>query len=62
VLLEDARANFVWAGERLIALLGVDDLAVIDTDDVILITKLERSPDVRRIVAALKAQGRDDLT
>ena len=44
------------------ALLGVDDLAVVDTEDVILITKLERSPDVRRLVAALKAKGRENLT
>lgn len=62
VLTEDASANLVWGGDRLVALLGVDGLAVIDTDDVILVTKLDRSPDVRQLVAALKAKGRDDLT
>ncbi len=62
VLTEEAGGNLVWGGDRLIALLGVDDLAVIDTDDVILITQLSRSSDVRRIVAALKAAGRDRLT
>ena len=62
VLAHDAGSNLVWGGERLVALLGVEDLAVIDTEDVILVTKLDRSPDVRKIVAALKAKGRDDLT
>ena len=57
----DAESNLVWASDRPIALLGVDNLAVVDTGDVILITKLDRSADVKRIVAALKASGRDDL-
>jgi mannose-1-phosphate guanylyltransferase/mannose-6-phosphate isomerase len=62
VILDDSRANLVWGGNRLIAMLGVEGLAVIDTDDVILITKLECSSDVRRIVANLKDSKRDDLT
>jgi mannose-1-phosphate guanylyltransferase len=62
VILEDAHANLIWGADRPIALLGVDDLAVIDTGDVILITKLERSPDVRKLVATLKEAGRDELT
>ena len=62
VVMEDARGNLVWGGDRLIALLGVEDLAVIDTDDVILITQLSSSSDVRRIVAGLKRAGRNRLT
>ncbi len=62
VMLVEARGNLVWGRSRLVALLGVEDLAVIDTDDVILVTKLDRSPDVRKFVAALTAKGRDDLT
>jgi mannose-1-phosphate guanylyltransferase len=42
--------------------LGVDDLAIVDTEDVILVTKLDRSPDVKRFVAALNAKGRKGLT
>lgn len=62
VLLEGARTNLVWGGKRLVAMLGVEGLAVIDTDDVILITKLGQGSDVRRLVKALKAGGRDELT
>lgn len=62
VVAEDARSNLVWGGKRLVALLGVEDLAIVDTDDVILITKLSRSSDVRRIVDGLKKSGRKRLT
>jgi len=61
-ILQDAHSNLIWGADRPIALLGVDDLAVIDTGDVILITKLEKSSDVRKLVAALKEAGRDELT
>ncbi len=62
LLSEGARGNLVWGGDRPIALVGVEDLAVIDTGDALLITRLDRSGDVRRIVAHLKAQGKTDLT
>ncbi|MCP4039076.1 MAG: hypothetical protein GY733_19210, partial [bacterium] len=61
LLAQDATSNLVWGAERPIALLGVDELAVVDTGDVILVTKLSRAGDVKRFVAALKARGRDDL-
>jgi mannose-1-phosphate guanylyltransferase/mannose-6-phosphate isomerase len=62
-ILEDARGNLVWGSEgRLIALLGVRDLAVIDSGDAVLVAKLDASPEVRRIVAELKRRRRSDLT
>jgi mannose-1-phosphate guanylyltransferase len=61
VLLQDADSNLIWGKDRLIALLGVENLAVVDTGDVILVTKLDSSPDVKRMVARLKAEGRDNL-
>ena len=58
---EDAHGNLVWGAERPIALLGVEGLAVIDAGDAILIARLDRSGDVRRVVARLREAGRDDL-
>lgn len=52
-LLEDAPANLVWGERRLIALLGVEGLAVIDTPDALLVASLERSAEVRRLVGRL---------
>ena len=54
--------NLVWAPDRLVALVGVEDLAVIDTGDALLVAKLDRSSEVRELVASLKRQGRSDLT
>jgi len=60
-VLEGARNNLVWAGERVVALLGVEDLVVVDTEDVIFVTKLDGRSDVRRLVAKLREAGRDEL-
>ncbi len=63
LLFDDTGGNLVWgAPRRGIALLGVHGLAVIDTGDVLLVTKLDRSADVRGIVARLKKRGRSDVT
>ena len=63
VLLESAKGNLVWGGrDRLVALLGVEGLAVIDSDDALLVTRLDRSSELRRVVEALRRRGRRDLT
>jgi mannose-1-phosphate guanylyltransferase/mannose-6-phosphate isomerase len=60
---DDLGGNLIWGqGDRLIALLGVEGLAVVDTGDALLITKLDRSGEVRGIVKALKEMGRADVT
>jgi hypothetical protein len=60
-VLEGSSSNLVWGGDRLIALLGVEGLAVIDAGDAILISRLDRSNEVRKVVAALGKRGRKDL-
>jgi mannose-1-phosphate guanylyltransferase len=45
-----------------VALVGVTDLVVIDTGDVILVSKLDRSAEVRDLVASLRRAGRTELT
>jgi len=57
VVAVDARNNVVASGGKLVALLGVEDLAVVDSGDAILVCKRERAQDVRAIVAALEAAG-----
>ncbi|WP_076261460.1 mannose-1-phosphate guanylyltransferase [Intrasporangium flavum] len=52
----------VATGGRLVALIGVDDLVVVDTQDALLITRPERAQDVKKIVEELTARGRTDLT
>ena len=61
VLSDDARGNLVWAGDRLVALLGVEGLAVVDTGDALLVARLDRSSEVRRLVESLRRRGRHEL-
>jgi mannose-1-phosphate guanylyltransferase/mannose-6-phosphate isomerase len=62
VLQHASDRNLVWARDRLVALVGVEDLAVIDTGDALLVAKLDRSSEVRELVATLKREGRTELT
>ena len=60
----DAKNNLVRAlgkGKKVIALVGVNDLVVVETDDAILVIPRDRAQDVRLVVEALKASGRTDL-
>jgi mannose-1-phosphate guanylyltransferase/mannose-6-phosphate isomerase len=59
---DDPGGNLVWGDGRPIALLGVEGLAVIDTGDALLVARLDRGAEVRRVVAKLKASGRGDVT
>ena len=57
----DATGNLVDAGDGHVALLGVDDLIVVRTEDAVLVAKKGRGEDVRAVVEALKRAGREDL-
>jgi len=60
-LLCDAKGNLVRGHDRPVVLLGVEGLAVIDAGDALLVADLERSGEVREVVARLRGRGRDDL-
>jgi len=53
--------NYVYAPGKTVALLGVDDLVVVETDDALLITTRARSQDVSKLVRAIHESGREDL-
>ena len=57
----DAKGNFVYSPGKAVALVGVNDLVVVETDDAILITTRDRSQDVGKVVAEWKARGRQEL-
>jgi mannose-1-phosphate guanylyltransferase len=60
-VLIDGANNTIVATERLVGLIGVDDVVVVDSGDAILVCRRDRVQDVKRIVAELKRRGRDDL-
>jgi mannose-1-phosphate guanylyltransferase len=53
--------NYVYAPGKTVALLGVDGLVVVETDDALLITTRARSQDVSKLVRAIHESGREDL-
>lgn len=57
----DGSGLVVPAGDRTVAVVGLEDVIVIDTGDALLVTSRERAQDVKAIVAGLEADGRDDL-
>jgi len=48
-LLEDSSNNIVWASQKKVVLLGVEDLVVVEGRDAILVCPRKRSQDVSRI-------------
>lgn len=61
VLAVDSQDNIVYAGKPLIALVGVDNLVVVDTGDTLLIGHKHQMQKVKEVVERLRAQGRLDL-
>ncbi|NTW75657.1 MAG: mannose-1-phosphate guanylyltransferase [Candidatus Moranbacteria bacterium] len=59
----DGSGNLVYSkgGKKVIALFGVDDLVVVDTDDALLVTSRERAADIKKLISELKDRGREDL-
>jgi mannose-1-phosphate guanylyltransferase len=57
----DAKGNYVFAQGKTVALVGVNNLVVVETPDALLITTRERSQDTSKVVDELKARGRYDL-
>jgi mannose-1-phosphate guanylyltransferase len=53
----DARGNVVHAPGKLAALLGVDGLVVVDTEDVLLVSRVEYAQQIRRIHDEVERRG-----
>jgi mannose-1-phosphate guanylyltransferase / mannose-6-phosphate isomerase len=62
VLLDGTERCLVHAERRLVACAGVRDLAVIETDDAILVADRNDTDAGRRLVAALRQRGRAEAT
>jgi mannose-1-phosphate guanylyltransferase len=53
----DSADCLVSGGGRLVALVGVNDMIVIESDDALLVCAKERAQDVRQVVAELEKRG-----
>lgn len=61
VVAVDTKGSYVRAhGQKVIALVGLEDIVVVDTEDALLVMPRARSQDVRAVVSALKNQKRNE--
>ncbi|MDA0234763.1 MAG: mannose-1-phosphate guanylyltransferase/mannose-6-phosphate isomerase, partial [Proteobacteria bacterium] len=58
VLFEACRNTLVHAGSRLVAAVGCEDMVVVETPDAVMVAHKDRTQDVKKVVARLKAEGR----
>ncbi|WP_114202734.1 mannose-1-phosphate guanylyltransferase [Janibacter anophelis] len=57
----DSGGLVVSESGRMVAVVGLEDVVVVETDDALLVASRERAQDVKLVVEALKAAGRTDL-
>lgn len=61
VIAIDSRNNVAVGGKRVIALVGVEKLCVVETDDAILVCDLDQVQDVKRVIDELRRRSWDEL-
>ena len=61
VMTLDSGDNYVFSPRKFVALVGVNDLVVVETEDALLIAHRKHSQDVGKIVKDLAASGRTEL-
>jgi len=57
LLYDSERSILVPHSDRLVAVLGVQDIVVVDTPDVVLVCKRDRAQEVKKLVDELKDRG-----
>ncbi len=51
----------IYGGRRMIATMGLEDLVIVDTDDVLMVVKADQAQKIKSFLEALRNKGRDDL-
>ncbi len=57
----EAHGNYVFSPKKMVALVGVKDIVVVETEDAILVTSRHHSQDVGKVVKELAAKGSTEL-
>lgn len=56
-----ASGVYAWAPGKLVALIGVQDLVIVDTPDALLVASRDSTEEVKAVVDRLRQDGREDL-
>ncbi|MCY1220823.1 Mannose-1-phosphate guanylyltransferase 1 [compost metagenome] len=60
VLSVSTQSSLVYAENRLVATVGVDNLVIVETKDAVLVAHKDAVQDVKKVVEEIKAQGRNE--
>ncbi|WP_088332226.1 mannose-1-phosphate guanylyltransferase/mannose-6-phosphate isomerase [Lacimicrobium sp. SS2-24] len=60
VLLEQVNNSYINAEERLVCVIGLDDVIVVETKDAMLVAHKDKVQDIKKVVDTLKAQKRPE--
>lgn len=61
VITINTKRSIVSGGKRLIAMVGIEDMIVVDTDDTILICAKDSAQDIKKVIENLKICNRTEL-
>ncbi len=60
VILEDVENSYICSQGRLVAAVGIKDMAIVDSGDAVLVLPRSRCQEVKKIVTRLKAENREE--
>lgn len=60
-LVEDSQRSLVLAQSRNVVALGCSDMVIVETPDAVLVADRDHAQDVRKVVARMKAEGREEV-
>ena len=60
VIALDCRDTLAWGDRRLVAMIGLRDIVVVDSDDALLVAHKDHVQDVKEVAARLKAECRSE--
>ena len=61
VVVQDSTGLVVASGDRVVAVLGLEDVVVVDTGDALLVASADRAQDVKAVVDLLRERGRGEV-
>lgn len=60
VVAQDVKNSYIRAEDKLVAVIGLEDVVVVSTDDAVLVAKADRVDDVSRVVTQLRQRNRSE--
>jgi mannose-1-phosphate guanylyltransferase len=61
LLAVDSRDNVIRVNDRMVALIGVHDMIVVDTEDALLVCRKADAQRIKEVITKLEERGREDL-